>query len=171
MDFVNMIVGIGAVAVHIGFFALLITYAVSEHRFTTILNTISRHALSLGTLLGGAIILLSLYYQYVAGLPVCPLCWWQRIALYPIAALFAVAWWKGERRIFAYILPFVLFGVVVAVYHEWLQLGGASVVPCAADGSADCAKVYLNIFGYITFPVLSLTALASFLLLAWSAKK
>lgn len=52
------------------------------------------------------------------------------------------------------------FGFIVAVYQyiyqavpqELLQSG---VLPCLADGTADCSKKVMEVFGFVTFPFLS----------------
>lgn len=104
---------------------------------------------------------LSLFYSEILGIAPCGLCWLQRVFLYPQALLFAVAIWKRERSIVDYSIAFSISGGVIAIYQHYLQMGGASVIPCpAVSTGADCAQRYLFEFGYITFPLMSFTIFA-----------
>lgn len=128
---------------------------------------LNRRALLLGFLMSIAAVAGSLFYSEVIGFEACVLCWWQRVFLYPQAVLFGVAIWrKGDRSVFAYSTPMVVLAGILALYQSWVYWGGASLLPCtAAEGS--CSKIYVKEFGYITIPVMSLTVVLYFLLLAW----
>ncbi len=41
----------------------------------------------------------SLFFSEIMQLPPCVLCWYQRIAMYPIAILLPVAFMSGEMRV------------------------------------------------------------------------
>ena len=114
--------------------------------------------------LGG--VTLSLFYSEILGVAPCGLCWLQRVFLYPQAILFAVAIWKQERFIVDYSIALSIFGGVVALYQHYLQMGGASIIPCPAVATgANCAQRYLFEFGYITFPLMSFTIFAFLIVL------
>lgn len=104
---------------------------------------------------------MTLLYSEVLGFVPCSLCWLQRIALYPQALLSIFAFRTNDSQFFPlYGMALSAFGFVVAVYqyiyqalpHELLTSG---LVPCLADGSADCSKKVMEIFGFVTFPFLS----------------
>ncbi len=108
---------------------------------------------ALGALVG------SIYYSDGAGFVPCTLCWYERILLYP---QFVIAWLalrKREREVGALdsILVLSVLGAIVAAYHQYLQLGGVSVLPCAAHG-VSCAERFVFEFGYITIPMMALSA-------------
>ena len=109
----------------------------------------------------------SLFYSEVLGIAPCGLCWLQRVFLYPQALLFAVALWKKERAVVDYSIALSIFGSAVALYQHYLQMGGTSVLPCpaVATKAADCAQRFLFEFGYITFPMMSLTIFAFLIVL------
>jgi disulfide bond formation protein DsbB len=111
----------------------------------------------------------SLIYSGVIGFAPCELCWWQRIFLYPQAVIFLIALYKKDGAIFRYTVPMSLIAGMVALYHTYIQLGGTSSLPCAAAGGA-CAKVFVNEFGYITIPTMSLTIVLYLLIFAWMHK-
>lgn len=112
----------------------------------------------------GSVVLSLVYSEYFGFIP-CSLCWLQRIALYP-QALFVLMAYKTKEQIYfpLYGIGLSLCGLVVAVYHYIYQLLPqevyASVMPCLADGSADCADKIMNIFGFVTFPLLSAATFA-----------
>lgn len=103
----------------------------------------------------------TLLYSEVFGFVPCSLCWLQRVALYPQALLSVLAFRHKDSVHFPlYGMALSFFGFVVAVYQyiyqtlpqEILQSG---VLPCLADGSADCSKKVMEVFGFVTFPFLS----------------
>lgn len=100
----------------------------------------------------------SLYFSEVMRLPPCTLCWYQRLMMYPLVFVLAVSLLTQDRRVRAYALPLGVTGLVIASYHNLLYYG---VIPegltqCAAGVS--CTARQIEWLGFITIPVLSLTA-------------
>ena len=118
----------------------------------------------------GSVALSLLYSEYFGFVP-CSLCWLQRIALYPQALFSSMAFKNRESRYFPlYSMALSVFGFCVAVYHYIYQLlptevltGG--IVPCLADGSADCGTRIIDEFGFVTFPLLSAITFAFLIIL------
>lgn len=109
----------------------------------------------------------SLTYSDIIGYEPCKLCWIQRIFMYPQVVLLAIALYKKERLIVDYILGLSVIGAVIALYHYLLQIGIAPALPCGAVGySVSCSQRFVMEWGYITIPMMSLTA---FLLIIVSA--
>lgn len=102
----------------------------------------------------------SLFFSEVAGYEPCVLCWYQRIAMYPLTALFVVALIKKESKyIFYYVMPLVIIGLAIAGIHTAEQNTPDPFLPCSAIGYAvSCTKFFFRTFGYITIPVMSLSA-------------
>src|SRR5215216_2021210 len=99
----------------------------------------------------------SLFFSEVLGWRPCVLCWYQRILMYPLAILLAIAIVRRDRGLHAYVLPFSIAGMSVSLYHylliktDWFPPPACAVdVPCTVD--------YLNWLGFITIPFLALTA-------------
>lgn len=115
------------------------------------------------TLSGTAI---SLFYSEVLGFAPCGLCWLQRVFLYPQVVLFALALWKRDRSIAAYSIALSVFGTLIALYQHYLQMGGTDVLPCpAAPGASDCAQRFLFEFGYMTYPLMTVSLFAFLIIL------
>jgi disulfide bond formation protein DsbB len=100
----------------------------------------------------------SLYFSDVMLMPPCVLCWYQRICMYPLVAVLGVGFLLRERRIHFYVLPLSLIGLGIALYHKLLYYGiiAESIVPCTTGIS--CTARNIEWFGFITIPLLSLTA-------------
>lgn len=101
----------------------------------------------------------SLFYSEIAGYTPCKLCWFQRIFMYPQPILFAVAMWKKDKGIVKYALALSIIGGLIALYHYLLQVGVVPNGACGAVGySVSCSQRFVMEFGYITIPMMSLTA-------------
>lgn len=110
----------------------------------------------------------SLFFSTVMGFEPCVLCWYQRIFIYPLAVIFLIALFPLDRRVVRYALPIASIGLAFALYHYLLYIGiiPESLKPCGSGPS--CSKVDLELFGFITIPMLSIlayTAIISLLLI------
>lgn len=101
----------------------------------------------------------SLFYSEVIGFEPCKLCWFQRIFAYPQVVLLGLALWKRGYGIAPYGIALSVIGVVISAYHYLLQIGVAPPLPCSAVGySVDCSQRFVLQFGYITIPMMAITA-------------
>lgn len=101
-------------------------------------------------------ILGSLYFSEVEKFAPCVLCWYQRIAMYPIVVLAAVGIIKKDKNVVDYILPLALIGTVISVYHNLLynKILPEAIAPCSIGAS--CLTKYIEWYGFITIPFLAL---------------
>ena len=95
----------------------------------------------------------------------CQLCWYQRIAMFPLSLILGMACFSEDRRGAIYALPLALAGTAIAVYHTLLVAGviPKSWIPCGAGVS--CADQKLDILNGVQIPWLSLIAFAAISLL------
>ncbi len=120
--------------------------------------------ISLGAVIG------SLVYSDIVGFPPCDLCWWQRIFMYPIPLIAAIAWFKKDNNAVDYILPLAIIGGIIAFYQSLVQWGfNVSVTACTA-AEAECAKLYVLEFGYVTIPFMALSIFVYIITLSWMYK-
>ncbi len=97
----------------------------------------------------------SLYMSEVAGFVPCALCWYQRIAMYPLALLLLIAAWRGDRGIRPYAASMALIGAAISGYHVLVQrLPGLPSGSCSVQ--APCNAIYIERFGFVTIPVMAL---------------
>ena len=100
----------------------------------------------------------SLYFSEVRHFVPCTLCWYQRILMYPLVIVLGIASYDQDRAVVRYALPLSVLGMVVALYHVLEQNipGFGSAALCRAG--VPCNLRYIDWLGFITIPVLSLTA-------------
>jgi disulfide bond formation protein DsbB len=104
----------------------------------------------------------SLYYSEHAGFIPCQLCWYQRILMYPLVIILLVAWLRKDRKVWMTVVPFVVIGTGVSLYH-WL----VERVPAFAESSscsleAPCTSPWFEKLGFVT---LAWMAMSGFLLI------
>lgn len=117
-------------------------------------------ALWLAWLVAAGSLVGSLYYSEIEHFAPCSLCWYQRIAMYPLAVILAIAASRRDRAVRVYALPLVGAGGVIALYQYVLgYLPDAEVLGCSIDVS--CTERYIWEFGFIDFPFMSLVAFAA----------
>jgi disulfide bond formation protein DsbB len=100
----------------------------------------------------------SLYFSEIRLFQPCVLCWYQRIAMYPLSLILGIAAFTNEIKITKYVLPISIIGGLISLYHYLLEKvpGFATIKPCSQGVPCDVA--WINWFGFITIPFLALTA-------------
>ena len=122
-------------------------------------NFFAKHALTFSLAVALIATLGSLFYSEIAGYEPCRLCWWQRIFMYPQVILLGIAWLKKDRGIVLHSIALSSLGALIAGYHYLLQIGMAPSIGCSAVGySINCSQRFVMQFGYITIPMMALTA-------------
>lgn len=161
----NQLLGTGTLALQVVTLGLIVAYLLRKRvsGLNDVVRQIGGIAMPLAFVLTLASAALTLYYSDVLGFEPCPLCWWQRVFLYPQVFLFALAIWKGiPARLLSIVLS--VFGFGFAVYHHALQMLPAGALPCpAADHS--CAAITFVEYGYITYPLMAATLFAFLIVL------
>lgn len=99
----------------------------------------------------------SLYYSEVAGFVPCTLCWYQRILMYPLTLITLVGILKQDADLPGYVLPFSIIGIGVSSYHYLIQAGVVGHSAACTVG-VPCDLRWVNYFGFVTIPLLALTA-------------
>jgi disulfide bond formation protein DsbB len=104
----------------------------------------------------------SLYYSKVVGFPPCELCWYQRIAVYPLVVILGTALVRRDAAgVRPYALGLCLVGLPVSIYHSWIQWfppdEGTSF--CTLD--APCTAKYVFELGFVTLPFMAGCAFVS----------
>ena len=141
-------------------FGVLVAHSLLKPQFRKLMLYLSDEALPIGFLLSASATLGSILYTAVVGYPACILCWTQRIFMYPMMFLFALAWWKRDRSIIPYALMLSIVGGLVALYQwakDMLALYTHFSLACpVVPGVPSCDRIYVLEFGYITIPMFAL---------------
>ena len=103
----------------------------------------------------------SLYYSEVADFPPCPLCWYQRIAMYPLVPLLGIGAVRRDVGVALYGGVIAALGASISIYHILVERGIVEE-SVACDPSNPCSLIWVKEFGYLTIPTM---ALSGFLLI------
>ncbi len=144
--------------------AVMFTEYCTRHR-SAIVGWVSSHAILLMCIVAVAAMAGSLYFSEIAGWTPCKDCWLQRIFLYPQVPLLIIALWKRDRGIAPYIFALCIIGLYFSGDHYFDQVEAAlnpvsadPLKPCDLSG-VPCAATEIHFtFGYITIPLMALTA-------------
>jgi disulfide bond formation protein DsbB len=113
----------------------------------------------------------SLFFSEVMEFPPCILCWYQRIAVFPLVLILPMGLFPFDANAAKFALPLTVAGLLVAVYHNLLYAGliPKSIQPCTQG--VPCTEKYIELFGFLSIPLLSLLALAAMTALLISVKR
>lgn len=113
----------------------------------------------------------SLFFSEVMNLPPCVLCWYQRIAMYPLVLTIGIGIITRDARMKSYALPLCLIGLAISIYHNLLYYGilPESIAPCTQGIS--CTSRQIEWLGFITIPLMALAAFVSIALCLLFYKK
>jgi hypothetical protein len=110
----------------------------------------------------------SLYLSEVAGYLPCVLCWYQRIAMYPLTIVLGVAAARRDRQVWRTAVPIAAIGAVISVWHIAIErnpsLGGA------CDPAAPCSLRWVEEFGFLTLPTMALIGFVTIIVLTLAAR-
>jgi hypothetical protein len=141
---------------------LLALVSPSAHRwYRAIGGVIEPNALGIAFIVAMLATMGSLYFSEIAHFEPCRLCWYQRIAMYPLVVILGIAAVRRDADAGIYVRALAGIGAVISTYHlalEWvpaLDTGACGVGP-------SCTVIWFREFGFISLPML---ALAAFLLI------
>lgn len=97
----------------------------------------------------------SLYYSEVANFTPCRLCWYQRIGIYPLVAILAVAVVRHRQDVRAYVWALTGLTAPISLYHLVLQ-NFPSLEGSTCDPAAPCSVRWVLEFGIVSIPFMAL---------------
>lgn len=96
----------------------------------------------------------SLYLSEIAGFEPCVLCWYQRIAMYPLPVILGIAAVRQDAAVRRYAQPLAVIGLGIAAYHYLIQ-----AFPSLDSGTCDlgvpCGARYIELFGFVSIPFMA----------------
>ena len=97
----------------------------------------------------------ALFFGEVMNFPICVLCWYQRIFMFPLALILPLGLFPYDPKVIRYALPLAVLGGLVAVFHQLLVAGviPESIKPCTQG--VPCSTTVVSWFGFVTIPLLS----------------
>ncbi|HEV7702439.1 MAG TPA: disulfide bond formation protein B [Candidatus Paceibacterota bacterium] len=173
VHYVNMFLGLGAILLQI-LSVLVLLMLVFWRKGNPILRFIKNNFLPIGFLITFGAVLTSFFYSDIMGYVPCIYCWWDRVLIFPQAAIFGIAWLRKDRNAFWYSLVLTVFGLYKSLQHLRLYYYGEGGAPCDASGVSCVQRLVSEFGGYISIPMLAFTgffALATLLLVVHFYKK
>jgi len=164
-DDVALFLGLLAVASQIGLLIGIVLAVGSrwspalDRAWSAARTEVGPHALGLAWAVAGMATLGSLYFSEVAHFRPCVLCWVQRTAMYPLAVILGIAWWRRDTGIRWYAIPLAALGLLVSAYHVLLERV-PSLESNSCDPAAPCTTRWVEALGYVTIPTMAGTAFA-----------
>ena len=101
----------------------------------------------------------SMWFSEVGGFVPCELCWYQRIAMYPLVVILGAATWRSDPDPRWRVLPFSVTGLLVSAYHYQLQLFPEQGSSC--DVAAPCTRQWVDQFGFVSIPFMAFCGFAA----------
>jgi len=102
----------------------------------------------------------SIFFSYILQLPPCSLCWYQRIAIFPLIIIFCVGLYKRDHNVGLYAIPLIVIGWFISLYHNliYYNLVAKPISMCSAGAS--CSERQLDFLGFISIPLMALLSLS-----------
>ena len=113
----------------------------------------------------------SLFFSEVMGVPVCELCWYQRVAMYPLVLILAIGLLPFDPKVLRYSAAFTGLGWLIALFHVLLVAGiiPESAQPCVQG--IPCSETHISLLGFLNIPTLSLLTFTAIGILLFNANR
>ncbi|MCF7865606.1 MAG: disulfide bond formation protein B [Candidatus Pacebacteria bacterium] len=100
----------------------------------------------------------SMFFSDVMLLKPCVLCWYQRIAMFPLFITLIIGIIRKNKDTWLFVITPAIIGWVISIYHVLLyyKIIPDDLAPCSTGVS--CTTRYFELFGFITIPFLAFTA-------------
>lgn len=127
-------------------------------------RAVAGDAVRLASAIAGGAMAGSLYFSEIADFPPCELCWYQRIAMYPIAVIGLVATIRRDRQVLPAIIVLSTIGLAISLYHVGIQLFPEQSSFCELDNP--CSSRWVEGMGWMTIPRMAAACFAGILVIA-----
>ena len=165
VHYLNLFLGSGAILLQILSVIALFSLFFGPKK-NLFLDFINKHFLILSFLIALFSSVFPLVYSEIINFPPCVLCWWQRIFMFPVFFLFGTALWDRDRKVIRYAASLLSAGFLISVYQNFFYYFGAnSGLPCDASGVSCYQRLVSEFGGYMSIPMMALTAFFALLTL------
>ncbi len=131
---------------------------------------VKNHAVLLAFIVALTAMCGSLFYSEVMHYIPCELCWFQRIFMFSQVFMLGSALAFRIKRIMRAALVMSAVGGSISVYHYFTQMFTRVTSCTLGDTMASCSAKFTYHFGYMTIPVMALTAfviIAALAVVSW----
>lgn len=135
----------------VGLVAVVVLRLVVPERLEDLREALSVAWLGFGALVAVVATAGSLWFSEVANFPPCKLCWYQRIAMYPLMVLLGLGALRRDRSVRLYGIVVASIGLAVSAWHNVIE-----TFPTVSTGSCDpanpCTIRWVEGLGFWTIP-------------------
>jgi disulfide bond formation protein DsbB len=165
---INKLLAVGTIALQVAAVLILINIIFKRSTSNTVLLFFKRYGVFFAFAVALGSLVLSLFYSEIIGYAACELCIVQRYFIYPQVLLLGIALWRPKKMLINLSALLAFVGMFVSMYHTYIENGGSSDLACSTYqvGAVTCSARYVFEFGYVTVPVMALTAQIFILLIA-----
>ncbi len=162
IEFFNTFLGIGVIILQI---ITVLGIAALITKIPSIGNTLSKYGLFILRIVFVGAVSGSLLYEHMFGYTPCILCWYQRLAIFPIGFIALSSNFKNQQVVRRIIRSLTAYGLIIAAIHIFIDFYPSAGDICGQGPS--CLIRYVYVFNYVTIPVMSATVLALALVLSF----
>jgi disulfide bond formation protein DsbB len=131
--------------------ALAALRVLAPRRFTAFRDAVDGNGAALAAAVAILATAASLWWSEGAHFPPCKLCWYQRIAMYPLALLLPIAAWRRDRSFRLYGVVLAGAGLAVGVWHNFIETF-PDRDPGGCDPTNPCTIRWVEGLGFWTIP-------------------
>jgi disulfide bond formation protein DsbB len=157
----TVVAGLGA----IGLIGLRLAAASGSDAAGRLGSAVSDAGVWLAFLVAAVATLGSLYFSEIAGFVPCRLCWFQRIAMYPLAPILLVGAIRRDPAVRWYVLPIAALGAAIAAYHTLIEWRPALDTGACELTGPSCTFIWFREFGFVTLATMALIGFLTILTL------
>ncbi|PEC81769.1 disulfide bond formation protein B [Bacillus cereus] len=130
------------------------------------MSIIRNYQIAIAWMIATSAMLISLFFSEWMNLPPCDLCWYQRMAMYPLVLILGIGMYRKDPHVSTYAFPFACIGLLIAVYQITIQAFPTNEMKMCSVG-VSCTEDYLNLFGFISIPMLSFVGFLAIIMLLY----
>jgi disulfide bond formation protein DsbB len=128
-------------------------------RWTNVRAALGDVGLPVAAVVAGVATAGSLYLSEGAHLLPCKLCWYQRSAMYPLAAILIVAAIRRDWSVRPFALTLATIGPLISIYHYAIErFPSLEIGHGGCDPNNPCTITLVWKFHYISIPFMALSA-------------
>jgi disulfide bond formation protein DsbB len=135
-----------------------------ESQAAAALDDLAPVALPLAAVVAATSMFGSLWFSEVLHFVPCELCWYQRIAMYPLVPMLGIAAFRRDLAIRPYAWVLAGIGAPIAAYHyliEWMP--NLEVTACSTE--VPCTAVWVRELGFVSIPFMALSGFLAIIVL------
>ncbi|KAB2393410.1 MULTISPECIES: disulfide bond formation protein B [Bacillus cereus group] len=130
------------------------------------MSIIRKYHIAIAWMIATSAMLISLVFSEWMKLPPCDLCWYQRMAMYPLVLILGIGMYRKDPYVSTYAFPFACRGLLIAIYQITIQVFPTNEMKICSVG-VSCTEDYLNMFGFISIPMLSFIGFLAIIILLY----